>query len=419
MKKIIFTLLLSYSVLSAYTVSTTFDDEGTDYNNTQTVIYSGSENLDVSVFNLFLSFIEQSRPDLTLNKGEFAAKIIDNVSNEEYDVIADVTRADNDSPMYIKMWFKMNFGTESIIIYTQFQVDEAPSTLYPLGVWSFKYTLYLNDAIYANGIAAVSKSDDKQRLEWVFESIQDANDNSNLAFEFDAASQEGVAISDGTTYSYNQRYMEYNATHYEDALNATSVEIYEYNIFDRDGAKVEFTTRIFFEFTLNGVHYYGQETNDGIYINDAVTFTTVDLNTSTYDDVAVESFDGNSYTITNVAGVRKLLQSDGTTVSYNDELTLVSDTNASLTAIHYGEWIGSGSTVFENGHHFNGGEYYIKQVYGVKNLVKVLQSSVLDEDKPSSTSVISESTLVPTNVKVIIGDIPTDAPLLLKYGEEL
>jgi len=39
MKKIIIILLATLSMLNAYTLSDTFDDVGTDYDKTQTVIY--------------------------------------------------------------------------------------------------------------------------------------------------------------------------------------------------------------------------------------------------------------------------------------------------------------------------------------------------------------------------------------------
>ena len=423
MKKILLTLIATFSIISsasAYTVSDTFDDLGTDYNNTKTVLYSGSENIDVQVFNLFLSFIEQSRPDITLNKGSFAAKILDKESNEEYNVIADVTRVDNESPMYIKIWFKMDLGGQNAIIYTQFKVDEAPSTLYPLGVWSFKYSVYLNDSLYANAIAAVSKSNDQQRLELNMNDLANGYDN-NLAFEFDAITQNGVALVNGISFRYNQRYMDFNTTHYEDAQNVASVNIYEYNLFDRDGAKVEFTTGVFFELNHNGAQYYGYESTAGLYINDTVTFSYVDLNSSIFDDIEVEDYYGNSYTITKILGsdIRRLLQNATTPVVYTENIMLISDTNSSLTAKHHGDWMDTRSIIFENGHHFNNAEYYIKQVYGVKNLVKVQKTSVLDEDKPSSSATIIESNLVPVNVKNLIGNIPANAPLLLKYGEEI
>jgi len=92
-------------------------------------------------------------------------------------------------------------------------------------------------------------------------------------------------------------------------------------------------------------------------------------------------------------------------ITYKEDISLVSDANASLTAKHHGNWVDTRDVTFENGHHFNEGEYYIKQVYGVENFAKVLKSSVEDEKKPSSSATILESDLVPQNVKALIAKI--------------
>lgn len=415
MKSIILAILLSFSSLSA-----TYNDVGTDYTNQKTQIYNDNGNVDLFIYNIFMSFIQQSRPDLMLNKGAFTATLKVKESNEEFNAVIDVKRADNNSPMYIDMWVKFDDT-----IYLQFKIDEAPSTNYPFGVWTINYTI--DTTPVQSAIITANKSGDLQRLEFNFE------DEFKLALEYNAITKDGTSATlwdvngtlSETQINYNDKYMDLNTTHYVDLKNYSSTRIYEYALFDANGKKISIKTGINFEFTNNGINYYGYSTTNYMSIFDSSTISDVNISSGIYDDQVVTDDDGVSYIIVDSGIGTRILIKDGAAIIYDDPIALTSDSNSSLTANFKGSYLDAWDSVsgapkyFANGESFNVGTYYIKQVFGVREGNRVLKNSVVAADKPSTSLTLTFSTLLLSNVKNLIGDIPLNAPYKLKFGQEV
>ena len=76
-----------------------------------------------------------------LNQGSYKALYKDNISKNE-SMILNIKRADNNSPMTVDFWVDMPGENDNYTVIGKMQIEQSPSTNYPLGVFSLKYYIY-------------------------------------------------------------------------------------------------------------------------------------------------------------------------------------------------------------------------------------------------------------------------------------
>jgi len=144
MIKYINKILISIFLLcSSFTsILANYNETNTQYSNTQA--YSNYkenalDNLDWGnkIIGIFQKDAKISHKNF-LNQGPYKAKVDEN----EY-IVLDTKRTDNNSPMTIDFWV----DHENYTIIGKLQIEQSPSTNYPLGIFSIKYNAYENITI--------------------------------------------------------------------------------------------------------------------------------------------------------------------------------------------------------------------------------------------------------------------------------
>lgn len=243
-------------------ISANYGDANTDYTNTKVEIWKYDDTGFLSLPNKLLKALKSTRYESFLNKGPYQASISTedkrNVSGDNLSQLTiDATRANNASPMYIKIWDEDGY-------ITHFMVEEPPSEAYPLGKFSFRAQPIASDGAEEDWQLFVGTIDSKPHIQVLGDYIDDDGEN-NVSYTIIADNttlQSGVGYLEQTKNGItNKSYTVFDSKYYGtksidiDGRETTEIKkkanpiktIYKYKVFKEEtGAEVKVNT----DFTL-------------------------------------------------------------------------------------------------------------------------------------------------------------------------
>jgi hypothetical protein len=310
-----------------------FSDAGSDYTNqTKDVWVEDTDALDM--INDILGVVQDTAYDQFVNAGPYKALVkkvgdsqesqsgsstTDTTTEQLMELVVDVTRESNSSPMTIKVWVMEEDGPggQAMLIRGYFTVTAGVSTTYPYGKMEAHFKGVALDENGAevdpdNPVMTIAlKVDADAQGNVVVESI-DEGAESEGAFEFAWNNQLRLVANSGLTEgrayvrvyesdpfageSDSVAYIAYDPDYFKigDEVfdkNTLVRKVYRYRLFEAEtGDKVTHNGGFPIQFE-NGDHgyigYYGLWANQGVNVENGDTVT---------------DFDGNSYTVFKVAG---------------------------------------------------------------------------------------------------------------------
>ena len=189
------------NLYSIATVSRAFNDAGTDYSNLEKRSWTEDMADSLSLVNEILEVVKDTGYSHMVNAGPYVALVntpgdggegqnqgggATGSTNVEQlsEMVVDVSRADNDSPMYVKFWLDEDDGPgdQPMRIKGQFEVNEGVSEQYPMGVMT----------AYIIGRALVDGVESGQPVMRIAMDISSYNGQAIVEFvEFDNFSEQG------------------------------------------------------------------------------------------------------------------------------------------------------------------------------------------------------------------------------------